>query len=128
MSRPLGVCEYADRRGVAHSAVSKAIASGRLRRSVTRLGRRVWIDVDLADAEWERNTLDTGARYAPLALGLRAYARRRGVTHAAVQKAIVSHRLRRSVTRRGRRVWIDPDLADEEWERNTLATMRRSSS
>jgi hypothetical protein len=46
----------------------------------------------------------------------RAYARRRGVTHTAVQKAIRERRLRDSI-QDGR--IIDPDLADREWAENT---------
>lgn len=47
-------------------------------------------------------------------MGLRAYARHRGVTLAAVQKAIRSSRIKRR--RDGK---IDADLADVMWEANT---------
>jgi hypothetical protein len=44
--------QYAAHRGVARSAVQRAINEGRI--STTPDGR---IDADLADAEWERNTI-----------------------------------------------------------------------
>lgn len=46
-------------------------------------------------------------------MGIRAYSRRRGVTHAAVQKAIRSGRIS---TVNGK---IDPEVADREWATNT---------
>lgn len=48
-----------------------------------------------------------------LLLSLRAYARYRGVSLAAVQKAIRSHRIE---TTDGR---IDPEVADRQWDRRT---------
>jgi len=49
------------------------------------------------------------------------YARRRGVSGRAVRKAIAAGRLVGSVTRHGSRNWlVDPDLADQEWNANTL--------
>jgi len=47
-------------------------------------------------------------------IGLRAYARRRGVTLAAVQRAIAEERITR-----GKDGKIDPARADREWERNS---------
>lgn len=46
--------EYAKRRGVSQAAVSRAIRSGRLVRSVTPTGGIA--DADLADREWDANT------------------------------------------------------------------------
>jgi len=56
---------------------------------------------------------------------MRAYARSRrergltGGSHTAVRKAIDGGRLVHSVQRRGTRYFIDPRLADEEWEDQT---------
>jgi hypothetical protein len=58
------VAEYAAMRGVSPQAVRKAINSGRLRRSVVRDGRSYMIDVDIADAEWGRNTASEQVRTA----------------------------------------------------------------
>jgi phage terminase Nu1 subunit (DNA packaging protein) len=51
----------------------------------------------------------------------REYAKRRGVSHVAVQRAINSGRLKDSV--QDRRI-IDPDLADREWDANTDQTWK----
>jgi hypothetical protein len=48
--------QYAERRGVAHSAVQRAIRTGRI--STSPDGR---IDADVADTEWRKNT----RQYAP---------------------------------------------------------------
>jgi hypothetical protein len=57
MAQTIGVVAYAKRRGVSHQAVSKAIATGRLSRSVSRgSGGRCLINVVLADREWGENT------------------------------------------------------------------------
>lgn len=48
-------------------------------------------------------------------VSIREYARRRGVSHTAVQKAIKSQRLSRAVVRNGNTVGIDPEIADAEW-------------
>lgn len=50
--------EYAKRRGVSKAAVSKAIATGRLTKSVARnkRGQPSIADQDLADREWDANT------------------------------------------------------------------------
>lgn len=56
----------------------------------------------------------------PRGLSPRAYAERRGVSRVAVNHAIASGRLSRaSAYFDGRRWHIDPEKADEEWERNT---------
>lgn len=53
-------------------------------------------------------------------LSLRAYAKRRGVSLAAVQKAIFEGRLENSLgEHRGRRAIADPELADREWADRT---------
>jgi hypothetical protein len=59
-------------------------------------------------------------------LGIRAYAKRRGVTHAAVQKAIRTGRLSESISadERGQKR-IDAELADVEWEKNSDPGQRR---
>jgi hypothetical protein len=50
-------------------------------------------------------------------IGMRAYARHRGCTLRAVQKAIGDGRI--TATKRGRSVLIDPAKADTEWVANT---------
>lgn len=57
VNRPVSLTAYAKRRGVSAKAVSKAVASGRLRGSVTRVnGQPKIADVELADREWGENT------------------------------------------------------------------------
>ena len=59
-------------------------------------------------------------------LGIRAYARRRGVSHTAVGKAIRSGRLSRSVVREpGKPPKVDAELADEEWRDATDPAQQR---
>jgi hypothetical protein len=59
----------------------------------------------------------------PKPLSLRAYARRRDVSHEAVRRAIESGRLERSVVLvKGEPKITDPELADHEWEANTRPT------
>lgn len=54
---PISLRAYAKRRGVSAESVSKAIAAGRLKDSVVRVGGAPKIaDPDLADREWEANT------------------------------------------------------------------------
>lgn len=55
---PMTLTAYAARRGVSVKAVSKAVAAGRLERSVTRdeHGAPKIADPDLADREWDANT------------------------------------------------------------------------
>lgn len=49
-----------------------------------------------------------------------AYAKHRGVTHRAVQKAIASGRLSKCLSTNDKgRVLIDPAIADHEWNANT---------
>ena len=57
-----------------------------------------------------------------------AYAKRRGVSDRAVRKAIDSGRLVKSVSRRGNRWQIDPEIADLEWDRNTAPQMVRGAA
>lgn len=64
--------EYAKRRGVSQAAVSRAIRSGRLVRSVTPSGGIA--DAELADREWDANTDLTEAP---------AYVRERAAARAA---------------------------------------------
>lgn len=58
----------------------------------------------------------------PELIGLREYARRRGVTLGAVQKAIKSGRIR-SIDGK-----IDPEVADIQWARNTDAAQQRGAA
>lgn len=48
-----------------------------------------------------------------------AYAKRRGCTHRAVQKAIESGRLVKALHRQGDKLLVDPVVADTEWAQNT---------
>lgn len=50
------ISQYAAHRGISQPAVSSAIKSGRLERSVRREGKRYVIDFAIADQEWARNT------------------------------------------------------------------------
>lgn len=52
-------------------------------------------------------------------LSANAYAKHRGVSHAAVLKAITEERLKESVRRRGPGYQINAELADKEWAANT---------
>lgn len=54
------------------------------------------------------------------------YAARHGVSPQAVRKAINTGRLQRSVQRDGKLYWIDPEVADIEWGRNTAPQFQRS--
>lgn len=64
-------------------------------------------------------------------LSLRGYARWRkdrgltGQSHPSVQRAIQSGRISAAVSRDGRRVQIDAEVADDEWARNTDAAQAR---
>ncbi|MDO5385932.1 MAG: hypothetical protein Q4F75_01510 [Pseudomonadota bacterium] len=58
-----------------------------------------------------------------LGISIRAYAKRRGITHGAVQKAIESHRI--TPLPDGS---IDPITADKEWEENTDYSKVRTKS
>jgi hypothetical protein len=57
------------------------------------------------------------------AVSLRAYAKHRGVTLKAVQKAIESGRIHPNADGK-----IDTDRADAEWARNTAPKVRRTAS
>lgn len=57
---------------------------------------------------------------SPGPMSLRAYAKRRGQSLKAVQRAIAEHRLEASVgLHRGRAAILDPELADREWHERT---------
>lgn len=58
----------------------------------------------------------------PQGLSIRAYARRRGVSHTAVQKAIRGGRITRLADGS-----IDPAMADQQWAANTDETKPRNS-
>lgn len=60
-------------------------------------------------------------------LSVRAYAKRRGVSHTAVGKAIKSLRLRDSVVRQGSKLYVDPAIADVEWTKNTDVAQQRGA-
>lgn len=49
----------------------------------------------------------------------REYARRRNLSHTAVQKAIRDGRLAKSLVRVGKRTRVDPAMADREWASTT---------
>jgi hypothetical protein len=58
MANKLSVKEYAEHRGVSHTAVHKAIKEGRLKQSVTKDRKTGYFKIDaaIADEEWSRNT------------------------------------------------------------------------
>lgn len=58
-------------------------------------------------------------------LSFRAYARHRGVSHTAVEKAVKSKRLVRCLLKRGNRILIDPAIADREWSQATDPAFQR---
>ena len=73
------------------------------------------------------STSESLASSSPSPMGIRAYARRRGVTQTAVSLAVKSGRLKASVVRvNGAPKIADPDLADREWRDGTNAAMVRS--
>lgn len=55
----------------------------------------------------------------PELLSAKSYAKHRGVSLAAVLKAITEERLKESVRRRGPGYQINQELADQEWAANT---------
>ena len=63
----IGVRDYAKHRGVSPAAVSKAIKAGRLKEAITRdsRGHPKIMDLEAADAEWERNTQQRSEAHAP---------------------------------------------------------------
>lgn len=60
-------------------------------------------------------------------LSIRAYARHRGVSHTAVQKAIDSGRISVIPGKNGR-VKIDPEVADIQWAKNTRPDQQERGS
>tara|TARA_A200000113_G_scaffold146040_1_gene131380 strand:- start:650 stop:1153 length:504 start_codon:yes stop_codon:yes gene_type:complete len=54
-----------------------------------------------------------------MGVSLREYARMRGLDKESVRLAVHDGRLSESVTKKGSRYDIDPDIADEEWKANT---------
>lgn len=52
-------------------------------------------------------------------LSFRAYAKRRGVSHTAVARAVAEGRLTAGTDATTGRRWIDPQVADSEWEKTT---------
>jgi AcrR family transcriptional regulator len=58
-------------------------------------------------------------------LSFRAYATRRGVSHAAVNKAVKTKRLQKALIRRAGKILIDPVVADREWNANTEPMQQR---
>jgi hypothetical protein len=76
MKEQLSFRAYAARRGVSHTAVSKAVRTGRLRRSLVKDGARVLIDPALADREWAASSdpamqRDEGSRAGGVSVGTR---------------------------------------------------------
>jgi hypothetical protein len=105
---------YAARRRVSIASVHRAVRSGRLNRSVAwSNGVPHIIDAELADREWPASAPDVGT-------SLRAYARHRNVSAAAVCRAVRRGRLSQSVTWRDGRPSIRcVETADLEWSRST---------
>lgn len=58
-------------------------------------------------------------------LGLNEYARHRGVTLRAVQKAIEAGRISHVLNTRGQRQLISKEQADQEWQANTVHDKKR---
>jgi hypothetical protein len=54
MTKHLSAAAYAERRGVSHVAVLKAINEGRIK--AKKVGRSYRIDPDVADAQWDAST------------------------------------------------------------------------
>ena len=63
-------------------------------------------------------------------VGLREFARRRGVSHMAVQRAIRDGRIDARREKRGKKLvyFIDPETADRQWNDRTDHTYRRSQT
>ena len=66
--------QYAEHRGVSHTAVQKALRQGRIRATVD--GR---VDVEQADRDWARNTSPMNAPRVDATMGGPAYAQARAV-------------------------------------------------
>jgi hypothetical protein len=57
------------------------------------------------------------------------YAEQRGVTGRAVRKAIADGRIVKGAVQAGKRRWqIDPEIADQEWQRNTSPAKQRGAA
>jgi hypothetical protein len=57
------------------------------------------------------------------------YAAQRGVTGRAVRKAIADGRIVKGAVQAGKRRWqIDPEIADQEWQRNTSPAKQRGAA
>ena len=57
------------------------------------------------------------------------YAEQRGVTGRAVRKAIADGRIVKGAVQAGKRRWqIDPEIADQEWQRNTSPAKQRGKA
>ena len=143
----VSIREYARRRGCSEAWVRAAIDRGQLGRAL-RIGEngRPWIHPAAADANWPRSAHEgrKGRRAAlprprpklapapqpspPQGLSLRGYARHRGVSAPAVSKAIATGRIASAVTRAGRKVYVDVELADRLWDRNTDPAQRRAAA
>jgi hypothetical protein len=54
-----------------------------------------------------------------MGVSLREYARMRGLDKESVRLAVHDGRLSKSVTKKGTRYDIDPEVADQEWKANT---------
>lgn len=54
-----------------------------------------------------------------MGVSLREYARMRGLDKESVRLAVHDGRLAKSVTKKGTRYDIDPEVADQEWKANT---------
>lgn len=54
--KPITIRDYAKRKGVTRQAINKAINSGRLSKSIIKKDDQIFLDADLADAEYEVNT------------------------------------------------------------------------
>ena len=134
----VGLRGYAQHRGCRQREVQDAIARGVLRESVHVRGDRRMLDLELADREWVASNPEAGGPLGrapitagetvraakpgtegPTPMGVRAYARHRGVAEGAVRDAIARGRLRKSVRQVGRRRLIDPAIADAEWDEST---------
>lgn len=66
-----------------------------------------------------KNGSESGSNSGRRLLGIREYARHRGVAQSSVQQSIREGRIRLAVIQRGRRRLIDPEVADREWAENT---------
>jgi hypothetical protein len=87
VSRSLSAAAYAERRGVSHVAVLKAIKEGRI--TAKKVGRAYKIDPDLADRQWEHSTSDFshgGASNADTQVRGPSYSQSRAIKEAYAAK------------------------------------------